>query len=78
MKTNLSTPGLPLRVTNTQYLPNGFGRPASTIYFLVDANGYTFHISDHKWRKKCLIEMNTHAFRSEDLANKYLDIYNHN
>lgn len=75
MKTITAEPQLPLRVTNTQYLPNGFGRPAATVYFLVDANGYTFHISDHKWRKKCLIEMNTHVFRSQEMADKYLQIY---
>lgn len=75
MKQIIQHPTLPLKVTNTQYLPNGFGRPAATMYFLVDANGYTFHISDHKWRKKSLIEITTHRFATEEIANVYLKIY---
>lgn len=73
MKQIVQHPTLPLKVTNTQYLPNGFGRPSATMYFLVDANGYTYHKSDNKWRKKTLIEITTHCFFSENAAQFYLD-----
>lgn len=77
MKQIITTPTLPLKITNTQYLPNGFGRPATTMYFLVDANGYTYHKSDNKWRKKTLIEINTHSFFSENAAQFYFNQFNH-
>jgi hypothetical protein len=71
MKQIINEPVLPLKITNTQYLPNGYGRPSATLYFLTDANGYTFHKSDNKWRKKSLIEITTHSFFSENAAQFY-------
>ena len=67
------TPTLPLRLVSNQYLPNGFGRPASTYYYIVDANGLIFHINDKKWRKKSLIEMNKYIYHTESGAQTSLN-----
>lgn len=68
MKTITDTPVLPLSVKNNQYLPNGFSRPVATYYYIVDANGYTFHITDKKWRKKELKDMKHWKYNTESSA----------
>jgi len=73
MKTIQNTPTFPLRIENNQYLPNGFGKPAASYYYIVDANGLIFHIHDKKWRSKSLIEMNKFVYRTESSAKISMD-----
>lgn len=70
MKTIIE-PTLPVSVKSNQY-----GWPCKTYYYIVDANGNTLHISDYKWRKKCLIELNTHAIREQHIAEKMASAFN--
>lgn len=67
-----TTPQLPLRIESNQYLPNGFGRPASTYYYITDANGLIFH-QDKKWRSHPLIEMTKYIYRTESSAQISMD-----
>lgn len=60
-------------IKGNQYLPNGFGRPASTYYYIVDNEGKTYHHRDGKWRKKELIEMTTYAYYSHESAQNDVD-----
>ncbi len=49
-------------------MSNQYGfMPAKTYYYIVDADGFIFH-QDKKWRKKCLVEMNKYAYRTESSA----------
>lgn len=65
MKTITDNPTLPLRVMNNQYMPGGY---VSTYYYIVDANGYIFHITDKKWRKKELRDMKHWKYNTQSSA----------
>lgn len=70
MKTT-TEPTLPVSVKSNQY-----ERPCKTYYYIVDANGNTLHISDYKWRKKCLIELTTYAIHEHHIAEKMASAFN--
>jgi hypothetical protein len=57
------TPSLPLTLKGNQY-----GFPCKTYYYVVDSCGLIYHHSDKVWRKKSLIELWTHGFRSIESA----------
>jgi hypothetical protein len=61
-------------ILNNQYLPNGFGRPAASYYYIVDAEGRIFHHHDSKWRKKALINVDKYWFHSEQDARDYVKV----
>lgn len=52
-----------MKIENNQYLPNGFGSPASTYYYIVNDAGQIYH-HDGKWRNKRLKDMNKSWFKS--------------
>ncbi len=60
-------------IVSNQYLPDGFGRAASTYYYIVDSEGRIFHHKDKKWRIKKLKDITTFYFKSEDEARRYIE-----
>lgn len=46
---------------------NQYGFPGKT-YFYIEHEGYIWHHSDNRWRKKTLIQLWSHGIRSEEAA----------
>lgn len=55
-----------LFIKNNQYLPNGFGKPAATYYYITNEAGEVYHHRDNKFRKKPLKDVSTYWYK--DLA----------
>lgn len=68
---DINFPTLPVSIKSNQY-----GFPCKTYYYIIDANGLIFHEGDCKWRKKCLIQLWTYAYRDKDKANKQVNYFN--
>lgn len=60
-----------MKIKNNQYLPNGFGKPASTYWYIVNDDGLYYH-HDGKWRRKHLKDISKYIFRSLENAEKKL------
>lgn len=57
-------------VKDNQYLPDGFGRPAATYYYVVDEKGKTIHKETHKpyKGKQMLNYAFKHRYEAQELA----------
>lgn len=58
------------KVNENQYLPDGFGKPAKTYYYVVDEKNRTIHIKTHKpyKGKQMLNYMFKHRTAAEEFA----------
>jgi len=55
-------------VKSNQYLPNGFGRPAATYYYITNEAGEVYHHRDDKFRKKPLKDVSTYWYKDLGIA----------
>lgn len=55
-------------VKSNQYLPNGYGKPAATYYYIVNEAGEIYHHKDNKFRKKELKDITTYWYKDLALA----------
>jgi len=49
-------------------LPNGYGKPAGTYYYITNEKGEVYHHKDNKFRKKTLKDVSTYWYKELPLV----------
>ncbi len=65
-----------MRIKSNQYLPDGFGKPAKTYWYIQNRKGLTL-LHNGQWVRKSPKEMNKYVFRSlEEAEQKCFELLN--